>query len=208
MSTRPEDAVRALRAATSGHLRPDPDTARPVRYVLDRRRGGLLFQLPRDFEDITSAQLLVPDEHDPVLAALLEIRPVPRPAPEVEIRHEVYHGPLREGPWAVGTVEALRYHTEAFDAEEFGLTDAIVDAEPEICRELNADPQTLRRICRRVAEIADPVAVGVDPDGLDVRARFGTVRVEFSRSAATPDEARARIAELAGPEPSEAGGSR
>jgi hypothetical protein len=47
---------------------------------------------------------------------------------------------------------------------------------------------------RRVGvEIGDPMAVGVDPGGFDVRARFGIVRVPFDRSAPTAQDAAAMI---------------
>jgi hypothetical protein len=198
MDTTPEEAVRAIRAAAEAHVTIGEDVVRRVKYVLDRRRGVLVFPLPADLRDEAEAQLLIPSEHDPVVAAMLTIQAV-QPAPsDVEIRFEIYHGPAREAAWAIGTVEAVRYHGEAFDGEEIDLQDDLIAAEPELCRLLNADPDALREACARFARanVERPVAVGVDPDGIDVRARFGIVRIEFDEPAGTVELARERIAGL------------
>lgn len=195
MSSTPAEAVRSLRAAAQGHLLADADTVRPVRWVFDRRRGTLVFPVPGEFEDLVEAQLLVPEEHDPRLAVLLSLDVTDTPPPAAEIRHEVYHGPAREARWAVATIEALRYHGEAFDRDELALTDPLADHEPALCRAINNDTEALRAVCETHAgtRVETPVAVGVDPDGIDVRARFGIVRVEFDTAATTPDQARQQL---------------
>jgi len=204
MAPPPAAAVRALRASARGHLRIEDDRRWRARYVFDRRRGLLVFPMPGDSAGVTEAQLLVPDEHDPVVAALLSIKTVASAPGAAEIRFEVYHGRAHEALWAVATVEALRYHGEAYDRDEFSLTDPLAADEPTLCRELNADAAGLRAICEACAgaRVEDPVVVGVDPDGLDVRARFGIVRVEFAERAETDDDARARIAQLLAVRPS------
>ena len=198
MEPTPADAVRALRANARGHLLIDEDRRRPVRYVIDRQRGVLVFPLPGDSAGIGEAQLLVPDEHDPTVAALLSIETTSSLPAAVEIRFEIYHGRAHEAHWGVATVEALRYHAEAYDRQEFSLTDALVAHEPSLCRALNAQAPGLRAMCEALAgaRVEEPVAVGVDPDGLDVRARFGIVRIEFAERAATAEAASAQIAQL------------
>lgn len=199
MPLTPADALRSLRAAAQGHLLADADTVRPVRWVLDRRQGLLVFPIPRELETIAEAQLLIPEEHDPRLAALLSIDTTNTPPPAAEIRHEVYHGPARESRWALATIEALRYHGEAFDRDELSLIDPLADHEPALCRSLNAEPTHLAELCQTHAgaRVPEPVAVGVDPDGIDVRARFGIVRIEFGSAASSLDQARDAIARLA-----------
>ena len=176
----------------------EEDRRRHVRYVFDRKRGLLIFPLSPESADAGEGQLLVPDESDPVVAALLSLETLTDLSSDMEIRHEIYHGPSREGAWVAATVEALRYHGEPFDSEEIDLTDTIIGEEPLLCRELNADPEVLRVACASLAgaEVEEPVAVGVDPDGIDIRARFGIVRLEFSRRAETIDLVREQIAAL------------
>lgn len=199
MTPTPADALRALRAASHAHLALSEHEVRPVRYVFDRRRGRLLFPLPGDVGEPAEGQLLVPEEQDPVVAALLSIEPQQGPPGDAALRYEIYHGPARETLWAVARVEALRYRGEAFDAEEIELADALAPHEPALCRSLNADPALLRQLCERRARarVERPVAVGVDPDGIDIRARFGIVRIEFDEPAPTPEVVRERLASLA-----------
>lgn len=68
-------------------------------------------------------------------------------------------------------------------------------AEPRLVKLINSDLASLARICRARAnlDIADPLCVGVDPFGIDVRARFGIVRVEFDLEAGSPEQAEACI---------------
>lgn len=176
----------------------DEDRRWRARYVIDRRRGRLAFPMPSDAAGVGEAQLLVPDEHNPAVAALLSLETVAVLPGEVEIRFEIYHGRAKEAAWAVATVEALRYHGEPFDSKEIVLTDEIIGLEPGLCRELNADPEALRAACAGPAggTIEEPVAVGIDPDGIDVRARFGIVRLEFAERAETVERVREQIAAL------------
>ncbi len=203
MTSTPADAVRSLRAAAQGHLLADADTVRPVRWVIDRRQGRLVFPIPRVFDDLTEAQLLIPEEHDPHIAALLAIEITSTPPPAAEIRHEVYHGPPREARWALATIEAIRHHGETFDRDELALIDPLIDPladhEPALCRALNADPARLAELCRHHAgaHVAEPVAVGVDPDGIDIRAKFGIVRLEFPSMVSTLEAAQNAIDQLA-----------
>jgi hypothetical protein len=192
------DAVRALRAYTSGHLTLDGEHRWPVRFVWDRRAGRLVFPLPEDAALEGEGQLLLPDEHDPAVAVLLTIEQVASLPGALEIRFEIYHGRAESARWGVAAVVALRHHGEAYDGEELVLTDGLVADEPALCRELNADPARLRALCETGARasVDEPVAVGVDPDGIDIRARFGIVRAPFAASAATAEAAREQIARL------------
>ena len=200
MEPNASQAVRALRANARGHLMLDESRRLEVRYVWDRRGGRLVFPLPGEAAGAGEAQLLVPDEHDPAVAALLtleEAEPLPG---ALEIRWEIYHGRAESSHWVIGTIEALRHHGEPFDSGELELTDALVADEPALCRELNADSAGLGSLCEAHAgaRVEDPVAVGVDPDGIDVRARFGIVRVEFGSPAATVEDVREQLARLRG----------
>lgn len=95
------------------------------------------------------------------------------------------------GVWAVATIEAAKTETLVFSPEELGAANALRADEPRLIRELNKDKAALARACRRHCgvDVADPVAVGLDPLGIDVRARFGILRLEFSRHANSADEA-------------------
>lgn len=193
----PAEAIRSLRSYSSGHVVID-ETLLAVRYVLDRRRGSVVFQIPLETAEGDEAHLVAPDESDPAIAALLKLETTSTPPGDIELRYEIYHGAAREPRWAIGSVEALRYHGEVFHGDEIELRDQIIEHEPGLCRSLNARPDAIRAACADLAgaKVDRPVVVGVDPDGLDVRARFGIVRIEFDEPAPTLEAVRARLDRL------------
>jgi hypothetical protein len=67
-------------------------------------------------------------------------------------------------------------------------------------REANAPPALLASACERMAKVrpSTPRAVGVDPYGLDVRAEFGPVRLEFEGVHATEEAARRALRAVLG----------
>lgn len=192
-------AVKSLRSSARGHMLLEGPRRWAARYVWDRRAGRLVFPLPADAVELAEGQLLVPDEHDPAVAALLAIEQPDSIDGAMEIRFEIYHGRPESARWGLATIEALRHHGATFDADELTLTDALVADEPALCRELNADRERLARLCEAGAGAAveSPVAVGVDPDGIDVRARFGIIRIGFEGRAETAEAVRERVAQMA-----------
>ena len=67
--------------------------------------------------------------------------------------------------------------------------------EARLVKQLNTDRASLARLCKQRArlDVADPLCVGIDSFGLDVRARFGIVRIEFDLEAASLEQAEACI---------------
>jgi hypothetical protein len=67
-------------------------------------------------------------------------------------------------------------------------TNALRSAESRLLKLLNAQRSVLPAVCERLAgvNVPDACAVGIDPYGIDVRARFGIVRVEFPREHCDP----------------------
>lgn len=73
-------------------------------------------------------------------------------------------------------------------------------AEAGLLRELNLRPELLASACERLAKVRPtaPRAVGLDPYGLDIRAGFGPVRLEFEGVHGTEGEVRSALASLLG----------
>lgn len=65
-----------------------------------------------------------------------------------------------------------------------------------LLRRLNSDRARLRAACRRLAQamVPEPFAVGVDKHGVDVRASFGIVRLDWGDST----DAAASVEQLLG----------
>ena len=190
------DALSLLRSSTQGQLK-ILERIEPIRFILDRSRSKIVFPVPDELALAHEAQLMIPDESSPQLSLLLRLEPAERLPGDIEIRYEIYHGKSGFAHWSVGTLEALRAGTHIFDSDEICLTDAIIAEEPALCALLNADQDSLRTACARAGlPIEKPVAVGVDPDGIDIRTRFGIARLPFDQRTPTPDNARAAIKTL------------
>lgn len=133
---------------------PDPDDAGPVLYL--------------------------PDDSDPDAQLVVSPEPIDPATHAAADRWAAYHGATRERSWALLSVESVRTRDDVLDGDAVVGPNPLTPAEPGILRALNADRPRLARLCARAGvHPASPLAVGVDPDGLDVRASLGVVRVEF-----------------------------
>ncbi|MBC8523498.1 hypothetical protein H8D29_06180 [PVC group bacterium] len=92
----------------------------------------------------------------------------------------MFHGEPPDVQWAKVEINAARFHELFIDGEGLRRNNLLTDEEASICKTVNNDRGSLSEACRRVIgiHIESPVLVGVDSLGLDVRARFGIVRLE------------------------------
>jgi len=189
-----------IRSFTSGTILCD-GTPEPVRFVFDGRTGRVVLALdpvwagceefvlclPDDSFDTKARLLLVPerlDEHDPALDMYL-----------------AYHGRGATGVCLSAAIESAKLgDSTVVDGAALTVANPLMPALGRLCRALNEDRGALRRACGRAAGVSpeDPLAVGIDPFGVDVRARFGTVRLAFGVPVADVDEAEARVRALIG----------
>lgn len=193
----PADRLRAARAGTllTGGV------PAPVRFVIDGRTGELVMPLPPGVAAAGDQVLFIPHEADDALQLLLALRPLGPEESSTYDRWQAYHGTPRAPAWVAARIEAARLEGQVVDGSEMTLRNPLVGAEAALCRTANADRAALRGACRRAGlEVADPVCVGVDPRGLDVRARFEIVRVPFGTEASTPDLAARAVDALLAPE--------
>ncbi|MBX3359126.1 MAG: hypothetical protein KF745_11955 [Phycisphaeraceae bacterium] len=202
---RADDAIREIRRHHEGVLIFDGHAA-PVRYVVCGRSGALILACEPVALHATDHILSIPDESDGALAVMLQLDPIdPRSGPAAEScdRWLIYHGHTTLKGWAAGRILGAKSRTDVFDGEDLTRPSPLHAHERDLLRGINADPSSLRTACRRAAgiDVPDPVAVGVDPMGIDVRARFGVVRLEFDSPATTPDQAHTRIASTLGSTP-------
>lgn len=193
------DALEYLRAHHAGVLVAD-ETAFPLRFVMDR--GRVVFPDPAAVAGAENLTLFVPREDpsdEPELQLMLEAAALDPDSDGAADRWRVYHGDPRVSRWAACRIGGAKFQGAVVDHEPMGEPNPLAAAEPRLLRELNADRSRLAGICRpRGVEPRDPVAVGLDPGGVDVRARFGILRVPFAAAAGTEDEARAAVRALAG----------
>lgn len=197
------DAIRVLRSHREGVLICD-GAVLPLRFVIDNRDGRIVFPcsaLPFESDECV---LFVPEESDDALQLLLLPRPADPDIGEGCDRWKAYHGTPEFPRWASCAIESGRLGDEVVEGATLMNANPLRAAEPSLCKHLNADPARLTRLCARISgvEVPSPLCVGVDPAGLDVRARFGIVRVPFRSPVHSAEEARAETeALLAEPAP-------
>ncbi|HYF15542.1 MAG TPA: hypothetical protein VD971_10780 [Phycisphaerales bacterium] len=170
----------------------------PVRFVLDPASGQPVLPVPYSALGYDSVVLFAPDDglDNPeclqVTAAPQEIDPNREEACD---RHGAYFGKPAHVRWARLLVESVKRLDEVVDGDLIRLANPLRSAESELCRAANADPAKLAAACERMLGVkpAEPKAVGVDPWGIDVRARFGVARLEFPEPVGTKEEAVAMI---------------
>jgi hypothetical protein len=182
----------------------------PRGYVLDNSSGRPVMPLPGAWEAARKSGRMDPADPFPmyvpedtpdclqllVIPELLDVRTDP-----AADRYMAYHGKPVEAALAALTIDTAKWPSEVCDGDQIMVRNALAADEPRLCKKLNADPARLALLCERAVGTRPeaPVAVGIDPGGLDVRARFGIIRVEFTTPAADAVGAMERIESLITP---------
>ena len=176
------------------------EVAEPLRFVSDRA-GRLVFPAPGAILAAEGWVMFVPEELPQgdelqLMLACVEIDS----GDEACDRWRAYHGESRAARWAAGEIVGAKMAGQVVDHEALATPDRLRGDEPRLCKMLNKDRGVLRRAALRVSgvDIPEPVAVGVDAGGIDVRARFGVVRVPFEAEARDAEEAERMIGALLG----------
>lgn len=195
--------LRTLRRYTEGTLAFD-DRRLNVRFVLDRASARVIMPVEAAALKASQHVLFLPSEDKPILQLLILPEPLDRPeAHEGPDRWLAYHPSFavnRAGAWMAGSIEAGKTETTIFNAEELCIGNTLRDCEHRLVKSVNNDRAKLAAACTKLlsVDVADPLCVGVDPLGLDVRARFGVLRLEFAQHSPSAAEAEASIATLFG----------
>lgn len=112
-------------------------------------------------------------------------------------RWNVYHGESPDVQWALVAIDMARFHEMFIDGESLCRENPLSEEEHGLCKQLNAhSKEAVQRMCvqKTNVEVADPVIVGIDPLGVDVRASFGIVRIPASEPFASVDDVQSFFA--------------
>lgn len=186
------NAVALLRNFRVGVLLAD-EVPWPAPFVIDGRLGRVVIPVTRDVVDAEQLVMFVPEERDDAMQLLLDAHEI-EPDSACD-RYLAYHGRAPHPHWIAATIDAVRWADSILDGDEFDLRNVLHDAEPALLRVLNADRASLALVCDQSVSV-EPVAVGIDPYGIDVRTRPGLVRVRFDSSVESADDALLRVTEL------------
>lgn len=179
------------------------DDAHGVRFVLDPASGCPIAPVPAWLLDENGRHedadlvLMTPDEASDAIQLLCNARSIG--ADEFgSVYHEAHHAKDAEGTLCLLGVSDVKWDGGICSGVELCIPNPFASSVGAICQAANADRAALAAACRRVLGVAPeaPVCVGVDPDGLSVRARFGVLRLPFDPEAVTSDQAIDRVSEL------------
>jgi len=196
----PVTAARAfLTAHAAGTLQLDENYL-PWKFVVDPADGRLCGPVMVAALLASQHVLHLPEETDDPAAMRLLLSPDELPDdPPIADRWRIYHGEPEDVRWAAFWIDFTKWNGVVVDGDALMAPCPFAADAPGILSELNADPDRLRALCDSVGHVRDvesPVAVGVDPFGVDVRARFEIVRLPFAAQARSAAEARAQLSEM------------
>ena len=190
------------------------DRRAEVRFVVDGGTGGVVMPVEVGFARAGELVLIAPDEPGCVWEASLTPRVIERPEAEEAVdRWAAYHGHHAMAGhhggapggqhWVRCVVTGLKSAEGVFGEEEtLAVNPLRGKVESRLVKAVNGDRAALARACKvhGPIEVAEPLVVGIDPLGMDVRARFGIVRLEFPENiyAGTDAQAERAVAFLMG----------
>lgn len=177
-----------------------------VKFIIEAASGKLVLPVEPGFAKATSGAeflLFLPTESDWVMHLALEPALIERPESEESCdRWRGHHGQPTGNHWIRCAISGGKTESSVFDGESVQVPNALGRAEYPLIRYANADRALLSAACKKHGAmlVADPQCVGVDPFGIDVKARFGILRIEFPPGivADTPDLAQREIDRLFG----------
>jgi len=187
-----QNAVALLRNFREGVLLAD-DVPHHAPFVIDGRLGRIVIPVTREVADAEQLVLFVPEERDDAMQLLIDAKEI-EPDSSCD-RYLAYHGRAPHPHWIAAKIDAVRWADSILDGDEFDLRNTLHDGEPALLKKLNTDRAVLSRVCDHPVS-AEPVAVGVDPFGIDIRTRRGLVRIRFDGAIETGNDAALMVEEL------------
>ncbi len=164
-----------------------------MRFVALPEGGSLILSVDKQAVGASECVLFAPEEGEPEVQYLLEGVETTEEADAACDRWLAYHGAPDHAHWLRARVDSAKFGQNVVPGLDCLPPNPIGRNESGVLRRFNAHPEAIRRACEAIrgVHVADPVAVGVDPYGVDVRARFGVVRLSFGMVAQDAEAAQA-----------------
>ena len=204
METDHQDAIqratRLLKGHTQGTLLADSAPYDSVRYIVDPRTGSLVLTVEEATLDSEDVVLVIPeDRFDAPMRVSLDLSTAIDEEPCDRFLAYHLHQPC--SIWARGKINFAKLESgEVVGTDELETPNPLIDALAGLCKKLNSDRKALGEVCKLLtkAKVDEPLAVGIDPIGMDVRTKFGVLRVEFPSPVEDATQAEDVIAALYG----------
>jgi len=193
-----DEALRSLRAHRAGELLFD-EHVRPLKFVAEPSTGRLFAPVMVAMLHASQHVLCLPRDEDDAMRVLVTPEETPGDTALAD-RWRIFHGEPDDVRWAILWTDFAKWRNMVCDGDAMLTPNALVEAEPSLCKAANADKQALRALCERAAgvDVEAPVCVGVDPFGLHIRGRFQVHRIEFAEPADAPEDAERALAAMLG----------
>ena len=165
----------------------------PFKFIRTPQSGHLFASVPVALLMADEVIAFVPEEREDALQILLSVEEVPESV--LSDRYCAYYPEPDHVRWAEVWIDAGRLCEFVFDGDALMTPNPLAADETALIRQLNEDRGALKNACAHccTTEIAEPLAVGVDDRGIDIRAHFGIVRLPFDAPHTDAQEAAARI---------------
>jgi len=198
----PRDITRRLRNLFEGVLIAD-DHGESVYFVLDPATGYPVAPVANWLLDeggtheAADLVLMTPDENTDSLQLLCRARAI-TPAEFAGAYYEAHHAKPAEGTLCLLEVESIKSGLTLASGEECCVPNPLIKVIGALCRTVNADRDRLAEACDRALHVKPqaPICVGVDPDGLSIRARFGIVRIPFDIEPQNAEQTLSLVADI------------
>ncbi len=159
-------------------IAPDGSIIAPVMVAMLEAADTVLF-LPHADDDSLQAQVTLEkfDERGPG-GALAD-------------RWRIYHAEPQDVNWAMLHLDAAKFQGAIIEGDALRDPNPLTSDEARLCRETNDKHRmALRDLIKRktTLTIEQPVMVGIDPRGLDVRGPFDVIRVPFDELIHDPSQ--------------------
>lgn len=196
-----EEAYALLRSWTRGQLRFD-EHIMPCRFV-HAPDGRLVAPVMVATLQTADTVLMIPDETAPTLELLLSLEPFDEDGPHGALadRWRIYHGEEEDINWALFGIDMARMSGMIIDGDALLRCNLLQEDEPALCRAMNElGTNVIRKLCSKKlgVEAEEPLVVGVDPMGVDIRARFEVLRIPFGVPIDLPEDIVTTIRRWAG----------
>lgn len=187
-----EDAHRFLRSHTTGDVRFDGQF-RPLKYVIGPD-GRPVAPVTAAVLKCLDTVLFVPDDSEGAMQVQVTLSALDSGGPGGALtdRWRIYHGEPRDRHdtcWTVMEIDAARFGRCVIDGHELVRANQFAAEEARLCRQINGHhADSLQRACLHAAgfDVENPVLVGVDPLGFDVRRRFDVIRLPAPQPMTAP----------------------
>src|SRR5262245_20453476 len=187
-----DHAYSFLRGHSTGDLRFD-EHLRPLKYVIGPD-GRLIAPVMVAMLQAVDVVLFVPELQDDAMEVQVTMQQFQERGDDgaAADRWRIYHGEPQDVHWAFLTIDAARFGTNVIDGSALTRSNPLAQDEARLCRVMNQEHiDDLRGLCAHYGsmEVEQPVMVGIDPLGIDVRALFDVVRVPATQPMPNADAA-------------------